>query len=1075
MKSIPGLAVFLTVLLLFPSAWAISFRADASPQAVPDTIQVGVPFTVDIYMDNNDGYDHMGYSWPMHFYSPDQSISNVIHRNVHGYSADSIPYTYSYYDSSILMVNGYDVYWNVMNKWFGFSWDGSLPDTINHTAASTNGWPSGLGEQLYVQFAFQIYETGTFCIDSIDHPNDIYDWLFEPEGSNHPFNGPYCWTIVACYNDQDCDGIDDAIDNCLALANPGQEDLDQDGVGDSCDNCPGTSNADQTETDGDGLGDACDNCPTVGNTDQSDLDEDNVGDSCDNCLNTVNADQVNSDTDEFGDSCDNCTELSNPDQSDIDQDGVGDTCDNCPFDVNENQQNSDGDAHGDLCDNCPTVDNPDQADLDNDSIGDLCDDCTDRDGDGLGDPGYAANDCPDDNCPQVANPGQQDFDGDGKGDECDICTDTDGDGYGNPGFFRNTCPEDKCPDVYNPGQEDSDVDGLGDACDPGYVDFSAGMRCGSAPLGVQFTDLSVPMSGITEWFWSFGDGGSSTEQNPYHEYTTIGEFDVMLKISDGINYDSLVVPGYITSQEGITTNFEGFPHTGKAPLTVMFEPILTGIANAYFWDFGDGNTSTEMNPVHIYTTQGKFNVKLRVGLQLDGCNQVDSLIKNEYIVVSDVDALFKATPRSGIYPLSVQFTDTSSGEPDGWLWKFGDGTTSTLQNPIHEYTQPGQYDVFLWVQNSAFNDADSTMKLGYITVFDLPYTDMQVDGYDWGARPGFDMWVAGLWTNIGSNPADDVVLKILPPPEMTYYGTPYIEPGFLYTGTYSGYYFSGDTMVVPLDSVDPSVWYGGYVIVFGRLSEFVPIGDTIYMEAWLTTSSSEEDTLNNYICYPIEVTGSIDPNDKSAEPVGKNDSHDIEPGQRITYLVQFENKKEATADAVYVRVVDTLDQDLDWSTLAFGAMSHPEPCKYEFDPYTGIITWFCDSIMLPPNQNPPEGEGYFIYSVSPRKDLHDGTVISNMAWIRFDYNAWLQAPEEGPVIRTIMSPFICGDVDADKNVNLLDVLYLIVYFYRAGPEPVIPQSSDVNSDHALNILDIVYLINYIYRAGPAPVCPVYWP
>jgi hypothetical protein len=75
------------------------------------------------------------------------------------------------------------------------------------------------------------------------------------------------------------------------------------------------------------------------------------------------------------------------------------------------------------------------------------------------------------------------------------------------------------------------------------------------------------------------------------------------------------------------------------------------------------------------------------------------------------------------------------------------------------------------------------------------------------------------------------------------------------------------------------------------------------------------------------------------------------------------------------------------------------------------------------------------------------------------------------VSKFTVSTFICGDVDGDEQVNILDIVFLINYKYKAGPAPDPLQSADVNSDGDINILDIVYLINYKYKGGPAPDCP----
>ncbi|MFH1374667.1 MAG: thrombospondin type 3 repeat-containing protein [bacterium] len=126
--------------------------------------------------------------------------------------------------------------------------------------------------------------------------------------------------------DSDGDGVNDDVDNCPLVFNPGQEDADGDTIGNACDTC--------TDTDGDGYGNpgyaanTCpdDNCPTIVNPGQEDADGDGIGDVCDDCTDT--------DGDGYGNpgyaanTCpdDNCPDTANVDQADTDSDGVGDAC-----------------------------------------------------------------------------------------------------------------------------------------------------------------------------------------------------------------------------------------------------------------------------------------------------------------------------------------------------------------------------------------------------------------------------------------------------------------------------------------------------------------------------------------------------------------------------------------------------------------------------------------------------------------------------------------------------------------------------------------------------------------------------
>jgi hypothetical protein len=136
--------------------------------------------------------------------------------------------------------------------------------------------------------------------------------------------------------------------------------------------------------------------------------------------------------------------------------------------------------------------------------------------------------------------------------------------------------------------------------------------------------------------------------------------------------------------------------------------------------------------------------------------------------------------------------------------------------------------------------------------------------------------------------------------------------------------------------------------------------------------------------------------------------------------------------------------------------------------------------MLPPNITPPQGEGFFAYSVSPKKNLPDGEEISNVAWIRFDYNDWLMAPEAGPLIRTIASG-CCIDRVGDANGSgedeptIGDISVMIdALFISSTCEGVIPciAEADVNQSGGVDpvcdnitIGDISILIDYLFISG----------
>jgi len=157
---------------------------------------------------------------------------------------------------------------------------------------------------------------------------------------------------------------------------------------------------------------------------------------------------------------------------------------------------------------------------------------------------------------------------------------------------------------------------------------------------------------------------------------------------------------------GLFPAFTATPTTGTSPLTVQFRDLSStsdpGGILQWLWDLdGDGvSDSSAQNPTFVYNMGGVYPVSLSV---FDATHGRVQRVMQDCIVVDPVDASFVATPTTGTAPLSVQFTDTSTGSPTGWAWDFdGDGVVdSTLQNPGHVYASVGTYTVGLVVTNAA--------------------------------------------------------------------------------------------------------------------------------------------------------------------------------------------------------------------------------------------------------------------------------------------------------------------------------------------------------------------------------------
>jgi PKD repeat protein len=157
---------------------------------------------------------------------------------------------------------------------------------------------------------------------------------------------------------------------------------------------------------------------------------------------------------------------------------------------------------------------------------------------------------------------------------------------------------------------------------------------------------------------------------------------------------------------------------GVVPLHVKFYAINTGgSVEQWYWEFGDGATSAERDPIHIYEVPGSYTVSLTA----TGPGGTDIATKHNYINAQalpepppDID--FEATPVSGYAPLTVNFVATNTGGlVEQWFWDFGDGNTSTLQDPTHVYETAGNYTVCL--QATGPGGTDIERKEDYITIW----------------------------------------------------------------------------------------------------------------------------------------------------------------------------------------------------------------------------------------------------------------------------------------------------------------------------------------------------------------------
>lgn len=247
--------------------------------------------------------------------------------------------------------------------------------------------------------------------------------------------------------------------------------------------------------------------------------------------------------------------------------------------------------------------------------------------------------------------------------------------------------------------------------------FSADRTSGTTPLTVHFKDESK--GNITSRAWDFDSDGTidSTEQNESFTYMEQGNYTVTLTVGGPAGNDTAtreIEVVYPSGPAPILAVFSADPTSGPIPLSVQFINNSTGNITSYAWDFGDGTTSTDQNPVHIYNDTGTYTISLFVEGPGGTDNETHEILAFDYEQYAAPVAAFSAQKTSGTTPLVVQFTDNSTGSVTSYSWDFdSDGTVdSTDPNPKYTYFSKGMYNVSLMVSGPGGSDIE--VKTNYI-------------------------------------------------------------------------------------------------------------------------------------------------------------------------------------------------------------------------------------------------------------------------------------------------------------------------------------------------------------------------
>jgi PKD repeat protein len=240
---------------------------------------------------------------------------------------------------------------------------------------------------------------------------------------------------------------------------------------------------------------------------------------------------------------------------------------------------------------------------------------------------------------------------------------------------------------------------------PPVAAFTGTPTSGTVPLTVEFTDASTYSP--TNWTWDFGDGGASAVQNATHLFTTAGTYTVNLTVTNASGSTTVTRIGYIhvTPYANFTTNITA----GPAPLSIRFTDTSTGTPTSWNWSFGNGRYSRYKNFIYTYNTGGVYTLTL-TSTNAGGDN---TITRTDYIHVTP-GANFITNITSGPAPLTVKFTDTSTGSPTAWNYSFGNGRFSKYKNMAYTYTAGGVYTLTLTSTNAG---GDNTItRTDYIHV-----------------------------------------------------------------------------------------------------------------------------------------------------------------------------------------------------------------------------------------------------------------------------------------------------------------------------------------------------------------------
>jgi gliding motility-associated-like protein len=251
------------------------------------------------------------------------------------------------------------------------------------------------------------------------------------------------------------------------------------------------------------------------------------------------------------------------------------------------------------------------------------------------------------------------------------------------------------------------------------ANFSATPTAGCGPLGVNFTDQSsnTPLY----WSWDFGNGVTSSAQNPSCTYTVPGTYTVKLIVRNSSGSDAIQKINYITVYPFPNPQFTSNLTLACNPASIQFTDQSTpgqgNVITSWAWNFGDGATSTQQDASHTYTATGYYTAQLKV-TNSGGCS--NTLALNRYLRVVDgiqPTFVFNQSSTACTAPFTGQLLNQTAGPGNlSFAWTVSNGATpssSADTSPVVTFPTSGQYNVTLQVNSSLGCSATAQQTLPF--------------------------------------------------------------------------------------------------------------------------------------------------------------------------------------------------------------------------------------------------------------------------------------------------------------------------------------------------------------------------